>query len=284
MTFVGKILVILIMAFSLVFLGVSTVVFTTSTNWKAKTEEQAKQISKLQGDVGTKDALAKDAEGKLSAAATKFAADLKEKDGRVEELTKANQAATAELGQAQGALESAQKNAQTSLDEANARRKEVDSLRQTLAAVEKQANDFKLVQTELNDQIRELKRSLDVAERNSKNLRERSLKLATLLRSKGLPDDVSQIEAVSVPPKVEGKVLRIDPTNRQMEISIGSDDGLAPGQEFYVWRTTPRPEYLGKVKISTVDPDQAVASVIGRTVNGKKIQEGDIVSSSFDSR
>ena len=35
MTFVGKILVIAIMAFALLFLGISTVVFTTSKNWMA---------------------------------------------------------------------------------------------------------------------------------------------------------------------------------------------------------------------------------------------------------
>ena len=34
MTFVGKILVIVIMAFALIFLGISTVVFTTAKNWK----------------------------------------------------------------------------------------------------------------------------------------------------------------------------------------------------------------------------------------------------------
>jgi len=45
MTFVGKILVILIMALSLVFLGVSTVVFTTATNWKDETAKQKKSVS-----------------------------------------------------------------------------------------------------------------------------------------------------------------------------------------------------------------------------------------------
>ncbi len=66
-----------------------------------------------------------------------------------------------------------------------------------------------------------------------------------------------------------------------MEISIGSDDGLAVGQELYVFRVQPRAEYIGKVKIVSVYPDKAVADVIGNTVNGKKVQEGDIVSSTF---
>ena len=47
MTFVGKILVIVIMAFSLIFLGISTVVFTTAKNWRSATEEQKKKVSDL---------------------------------------------------------------------------------------------------------------------------------------------------------------------------------------------------------------------------------------------
>ena len=43
MTFVGRILVILIMAFSLVFLGISTVVFSTAPNWKDKSTKKLKK-------------------------------------------------------------------------------------------------------------------------------------------------------------------------------------------------------------------------------------------------
>jgi predicted transcriptional regulator len=78
-----------------------------------------------------------------------------------------------------------------------------------------------------------------------------------------------------------GEVTRIDPTNRRMELSIGSDDGLVTGHELYIYRTSPRPEYIGKVTIVTVEPDRAVAKVIGNTYQGKKIKEGDIVSSTI---
>ena len=59
-------------------------------------------------------------------------------------------------------LETAQQNAKTALDEAerpNARRP--TQLREQKSAVEKQANEFKLQQTELNDKIRELERQLE---------------------------------------------------------------------------------------------------------------------------
>ena len=48
MTFVGKILVIVIMAFSLMFLGISTVVFTTATNWKEATTKAKAEVTELQ--------------------------------------------------------------------------------------------------------------------------------------------------------------------------------------------------------------------------------------------
>ena len=47
MTYVGKILVIAIMAFSLIFLGISTVVFTTSKNWKDETTKRKAEVNKV---------------------------------------------------------------------------------------------------------------------------------------------------------------------------------------------------------------------------------------------
>src|SRR4051794_39257287 len=51
MTFVGRILVLVITALSLVFLGVSTVVFTTATNWKQATTKLREDVSKEQAKV-----------------------------------------------------------------------------------------------------------------------------------------------------------------------------------------------------------------------------------------
>ena len=48
MTFVGKILVIVIMIFAVIFLGISTVVFSTSTDWKKATETARGEVQKQQ--------------------------------------------------------------------------------------------------------------------------------------------------------------------------------------------------------------------------------------------
>src|SRR4051812_10427563 len=51
MTFVGKILVIVIMVFALFFLAVSVVTFSTAKNWKDETAKLKKNIGDLQKKV-----------------------------------------------------------------------------------------------------------------------------------------------------------------------------------------------------------------------------------------
>jgi vacuolar-type H+-ATPase subunit I/STV1 len=282
MTFVGKILVILIMVFSILFLGVSTVVFTTATNWKEKSRTIDEAKKKVDGQL--RDALAKaaTADAQLKAAKDEHAKQILERDNRYAELDKQVKDAENEMSLARSQLEVAQKNAQVSLAEATARKGEIDVLNETLAKAQKQANEFNSQNIQLTDDIRVLERQKTTAEQNAKDLRSFNGRAIAYLRLKGIPlENIDKMDPNSVPPPVEGKVKELNATRRSMEITIGSDDGLAVGQELYVFRIQPRAEYIGKVKIVSVEPDRAVADVIGNTVNGKKVQEGDIVSSTF---
>jgi hypothetical protein len=282
MTFVGKILVILIMAFSLVFLGVSTVVFTTAQNWKTKSEELTKKNNEQKKLLDSAKSLATEADAKLKTAQEEHKRQLLEKDKRAADLEQATAKAEKAANEAQSLLETAQNNAKVSLAEATARKGEIDVLNETLAKAQKQANEFNSQNIELKDNIRVLERSKAAAEQNEQDLRAYVKKTAAFLIKKGIStDQINLMDPNSVPPAVEGLVKELNVTKRSMEITIGSDDGLAPGQELYVYRVQPRAEYIGKIKIITVYPDKAVADVIGNTVNGKKVQEGDIVSSTF---
>jgi hypothetical protein len=282
MTFVGRILVILIMAFSLVFLGVSTVVFSTAANWKAKSATQAEEIGKLKKALGDAQTKVTAADGQLKTAQAEHDNRIKEKDRRIADLETKTKDAEGQMTEARSKLEVAQNNAQSSLAEATARKGEIDTLNATLTKAQTQANEFSAQNIELTDQIRVLQREKATAEQNAKDLRDFNGRTIAYLRLKGIPiENIDKLDPTKVPPPVEGKVTELNLTRRSMEISIGSDDGLAVGQELYVFRIQPRPEYIGKVKIVSVYPDQAVADVIGNTVNGKKVQEGDIVSSTF---
>jgi uncharacterized protein YlxW (UPF0749 family) len=281
MTQVGKILVLVIMAFSLIFLGISTMVFVTSKNWKDATAKKDAEVKKIQGELRSEQAKLAEAKKNLEDAQAASQAATKALNSRIKTLEDQTNQDRAQITETRTRLEVATQSAKSALEEVDARRRETTLLREQKAAVEKQANEYQLRQAELNDRIRELERMLDTATKNNTDLRERVAKYTTLLQRNGLSTDIAQIKGLEAPPPVTGEVKKVDPTNRRIEITIGSDDGLVNGHELYLYRTTPRAEYLGRVQIIAVDPDQSVARVMGSTVQGKKIKEGDIVSSTI---
>jgi hypothetical protein len=284
MTYVGKILVIVIMAFSLIFLGISTVVFSTSRNWRTATEDHKKKVGELSKKLADAQAAVEAASKDLEAAKNNYDALSKQQLARIEVLEKETASQQDQITKERNKVENAQTNANTALVEAEARRKETDQLRDKKAAVEKQANEYKLKQAELFDRIRELERILETATKNNADLRDRVAKFSTLLRQNNISDDISRVKGTESAPPVVGEVKRVHPSNRTVEITIGSDDGLAVGHELFLYRQKPRPEYIGKITIISVEPDQAVGRVNGTTYQGKKILEGDFVSSTIKPR
>ena len=244
MTFVGKILVILIMAFSLVFLGVSIVTFTTAVNWKAETDKQKTLVTKKQGELSTAKEQAADAQTKLDVATKSHKTALDEKDARIADLDKQIKAASEETLRAQTSLEQAQANAKVALEDAAARKGQIDVLNETIAKAQAQANLFNAQNIELTDQKRVLEREKATAEENAKSLRRTNVVMSGYLQKMGVSaSKLSDFDPTTVPPDVEGRVSELNSTGRLMELSVGSDDGLAVGQELYVFRIQPRAEY-----------------------------------------
>ena len=169
MTFVGKILVILIMAFSLVFLGVSTVVFTTATNWKDKSDKQKAETTKISGQLNDAKTKLTTAEGQFKAAVDEQKKQLAERDSRLADLKTAKEEAEDEMTKARALLQTAQENAKVALAEATARKVEIDALLETQSKAQTQANQFSAQNIELTDQIRVLQREKATAEQNAKD-------------------------------------------------------------------------------------------------------------------
>jgi hypothetical protein len=278
MTFVGKILVIVIMVFALFFLALSTVVFTTATNWRTEVEKQKDKVTKIQKSLNEAQSEVKARENDLAAAKQEHVTSKNQLDQQITDLQNQNKSRQAEITDARTLLQTAQANAKTALEEATARTEETGRLRDMLQSVQKQSNDFKIRQTELNDQILILKRQLETAKNNNQNLRDRVARYASVITRAGLNPDAAT-PGQAPPEEVDGEVTRVA-NNDRVEISVGSDDGLAVGHELYLFRTKqPDPGYLGKIRIDVVEPDHAVGHVIGgKTYQGKKIREGDNVS------
>jgi hypothetical protein len=288
MTFVGKILVIIIMFFAVLFLGLSTVVFSTGTNWR----ERAADLKKQNGDLQQKITAAKtEADARttdLAAAKTAATNQMDQLNTQIRTMEEQRKAAEAQLTDVRTQLETATQNARSALEEAQARVRETEILRTDLQAAQKQANLFKLQQTELTDKIRVMERDLGVAQDNNKALQENVANLSSFLRSNGLTTDPTQVSNLvkgtgKTPPEVEGEVGRVDARGERAELTIGSDDGLAVGHELYVFRTGAASEYVGKIRIDAVEPDKAAGRLF-QPYLGRKLQEGDRVAATIRPR
>ncbi len=68
---------------------------------------------------------------------------------------------------------------------------------------------------------------------------------------------------------------RIDPTGL-VEVTLGSEVGLAKGQTLEVFRLSPGARYLGSIQIVSVSHKEAVGQVMGRMA--APVREGDVVA------
>ena len=285
MTYVGKILVIVIMVFAILFLAFSVVVFNTEMNWNVKVKALTSDIQKVQadkarieGDLSTQKSYVTDARDQLEKAKVKFAADIKD-------VADQNDRRARDIEQNRKSVEVALQEVKRAQDEAEARISEATVLRDNLAKVQKQRDEFKLQQTELDQKILLLTRELEVAQSNNKNLLNRVNVLRTSLREHNLADDPADLVAKATPPVVEGEVVAVSANNQIVEVSIGSNDGLTAGNELFLYSINPTPEYLGKIQITQTDVQQSVGRVVGgKTIHGKKIKKGDHVSTKISPR
>jgi ABC-type Na+ efflux pump permease subunit len=284
MTYIGKILVLIIMVLSLVFLSLSTVVFMTERDYKKEVDRLKETLSKTSAELNLLKTEKAELETTVEAAEKDREQALQGINNNVAQLKDEIEKRQAEITAQRTAVETAQENVRSAQAEAEAKAKETSTAREQLRAVQIEANNYKDQQLELKDMIRQLERELGLAKDNNKYLRDRMVTLQNVIRQNGLDPDPRKYEIREIPPDVDGQIVRSDAQNRRFEISIGSDDGLVVGHELVVYRLDPQPEYLGRVKVQVVDSDQAYVTVIGSTPQGKKIQEGDIVSTTIRPR
>src|SRR5205823_4407225 len=130
------------------------------TNWKAATAKAQDQVKKLTGTNADLTSALDVAKKDLDKAKADHAAEVARTEGTIKTLQQKIETDAGEITEVRSKLENALQNAKTALAEAEDRRKEAEQIRGQKSAVEKQANDFKLQQTELNDKIREQERQI----------------------------------------------------------------------------------------------------------------------------
>lgn len=82
---------------------------------------------------------------------------------------------------------------------------------------------------------------------------------------------------------IKGVIEKIDARDAGLvQLSIGSDHGINKNHTLEVYRLTPRPEYLGMVRVVEIDHHRSVARLI-RSGSGSRspLREGDTVASTI---
>lgn len=286
MSFLGKLLVGLQLVLSVVFLIFAGAVFSTQKNWKTAKEAADASFAKLDADK-------KQVEQEYANYRTRIELELKNEqqrasnaEGQVKLLKDQLDAADKELVAAKTERDEQRELAKVSVEEARQRREEALLQRGI-------NNDLQKLLNEKNDRVKALedvKFNLEVAEKalqdkHSKVLSNLAL-LEKIIAANGLSTDPQSVAGLQTPPPaVEGEVLETKRGGRSgsdlVEISIGSDDGLAEGHKLSVYRPQSgdrAAKFLGDIKLVYVTPDRSVGVVILRAKNGI-IERGDNVTS-----
>jgi TolA-binding protein len=284
MTQLGKLLVVAITILAMVFLGLTTVVMITAENWKDKALAETKKFDETKAELNKAQEAVANVSNEMTLLKERHIGEISQKDQLITDLENRFKDKEAEYQRVNTALSVAQENATLSSTESTTRVDETVSLRDSLKSAQDQANTLKLQEKDLNQQIVTLAKQLQAAQNTNERLRDEVATLSSTMARAGLAADVRNVKALANPPEVEGLVSRVDATAQRIELTIGSDDGLVPGHELYIFRRSPNAQFIGKIRIIAADPERSVATVVGKTYLGTKVTEGDVVSTSIKPR
>ena len=282
MTFVGKVLVVVNVVLTIFIAMFAGGVFAVQENWKTKYNDDKAQWETQR---------------------TSLDANAKAQSAKITQLTKERDAARQERDRHRSDSDLARRSLaakQTDLAAKEVQRKQAEKDNELLRNSNRVMTSenqglrkaLKQVHVRLDDRVRELTALKDT---NYGLLRERRqivrkynemvnllIDYRKLFAYYEKPIDLSLVQDRTLKPDpAKGLVTRVSPGGRDratlVQISIGSDDGVTVGQNFFVYRLTGKGKYLGKVIVRRVWADQAVCELVVDAKAGK-IQRGDNVS------
>lgn len=182
-TFIGRILVIVITSVSLLFLGISTVAFSTARDWTKATQGLQKKVTDLKKDLQKLQDDQDKAKKVLDDAKAALAAETKSLNTRHSAIKEESKRDIDKITSVRAELVKAHDTASKTLQEVEAKRKQIDQLHLRQAAVDKQANEFLLHQAQLTDLIRELERIIQTTVKNKSDFHKQPTgKFSAMLR------------------------------------------------------------------------------------------------------
>jgi len=277
MNVLGKTLVIFIFVFSLLFMASAMGVWLVNRNhreeivkpggWKDRLAQAEQQKTQLETEkAGIEQELENERAAKRMALA-RLESERATQQKNLDTLTQERAQLVQAESQAATALAAIQANLKTWRDEMKTLRTDVHTSR-----ADREQQFQKVVG--LTDSLHQLEGELAAQKERNVQLQQLATKYAQILDTKGIPTDTA---VADLPVKVEG-VIDVVRGGRYVELNIGGDDGLRPGDTLEVYRGA---QYLGRLRVtSEIEPDKAVAEIMKDLQKGA-IREGDHVTTRF---
>jgi hypothetical protein len=286
MSFLGKLLVGLQLVLSIMFLVFAGAVFTTQKNWKAAKELVESNYKKLEAEKLQVTDEYKNYKTRMDIDFKNEQTRAANAEGQADLLKRQLTAAENEANTAKTERDEQRELAKVAVEEARQRREESLLQREINNNLQKLLNE-KTTRLQASDDVVFNQKVAEKAlqDKHAKVLSDLAL-MQKIIAANGLSTDPqSVVGLLTPPPAVDGKVLETKRGGRSgsdlVEISIGSDDGLAEGHKLSVYRPQSgekAAKYLGDIKLVYVTPDRSVGAVILRAKNGIIEREDNVTS------
>ena len=264
MNFLGKMLTVMILVMSIVFMTFSVMVFATHKNWRLAALNP-KATEKM--ELGLKPQLeqARQENAALKAEMLQFLSQFEaERAARAYALA----GLQTKLTQLEQQIQQKEKDLQTmqtrSTEEMAVLKTSVSNLEQLTKEVEGLRVDIIAARLDRDKKFAEVVAATDVLNKvldDVRRLEERRMQLIAMNAQQKQVMDVLGVTVNTnvdgIAPKVDGMVLAVN--KDAVEISLGADDGLKAGHQMEVIRGT---TYLGRVQIVKVTPNRAIGKIL----------------------
>lgn len=277
MNLVGKILVVLNLVMSIVFMSLALMVYATHRDWRDAVENPQTgykvQIERKNAEIATLNQTRAQLQRDFDRARNEHAHAIAQLTSRLDESQRQLATLQATYNDQVRLANEAQLQLKATTEQLQAQDAEIARLRKENDDVKKD-RDAKLAElTQSIDELANLRFEV-------KRLRDRHLDLESQLTMYmvALADAGIQLDR-SGPPRLEGVVLASS-SEGFVEISLGSDDGLEKGHTLDVFSIGSTPEtsrFLGKIEIVRTDTSKSVARVLREFQKGP-IRRGDRVA------
>ena len=275
MNLVGKIFVGIIALMSVVCLTLSVVSYASHHNWKEESAKLDEQIKKLEGEKTAMAAEKTALETAKAEAVKNYEQIVKALDSKVAAMTAENQTLKATNQQLEADLQARVDAIATSGETINTLNQQIALTSEDLATAQQLRASYlrDLAQTMAN--LHEISGLLGNVQEQNVDLTKAHDDVLTVLQQHGLNPDPSlyaELPKVAVRGTIEE--VKEGPEGLTL-ISIGSDDGLAQGNQLHVRRGD---VYLGKLEVVTVEPNCAVCKVLGEYRQGTMLAGDEVYS------